>query len=113
MMSPADLVQEQLEAYNARDLARFLACFSDDVCLFRPPLGEPVIEGKDAFGTFYARERLVHEGLRAELLNRIVMGNKVFDHELVHGIGDAPVEMAVCFVVEDGLITQVMGFSPV
>jgi len=112
MMTPAELVQEQLEAYNARDLARFLACFSDDVCVYRPPHGEPVIEGKAAFGDFYARERFIHEGLRAELVNRIVLGDKVFDHELIHGISEQPVEMAVCFVVENGLITKVMGFSP-
>ncbi|NVJ99610.1 MAG: nuclear transport factor 2 family protein [Alphaproteobacteria bacterium] len=111
-MTPADLVQEQLEAYNARDLSRFLACFSDDVCVYRPPLGEPVIEGKEAFCAFYASERFIHEGLRAELVNRIVMGNKIFDHELIHGITEKPTEMAVCFVVEEGLISQVMGFSP-
>ncbi|SDE41731.1 nuclear transport factor 2 family protein [Kordiimonas lacus] len=112
MMTPAELVQEQLEAYNARDLTRFLACFSDDVCVYRPPLGEPVIAGKAAFGDFYARERFVHEGLRAELVNRFVLGSKVFDHELIHGIADEPIEMAVCFVVKGGLIRQVMGFSP-
>ena len=28
--SPTDVVQRQLDAYNARDLERFLECFADD-----------------------------------------------------------------------------------
>nr|WP_243729874.1 hypothetical protein [Shewanella decolorationis] len=37
------LVQAQLVAYNQRDLASFVALFSDDVCIYRPPASEPVI----------------------------------------------------------------------
>ena len=31
MTSPEAIVQRQLEAYNARDLERFVACYGDDV----------------------------------------------------------------------------------
>lgn len=33
MRTPADVVQEQLEAYNARDLDRFAATYSDAIVL--------------------------------------------------------------------------------
>ncbi|ESE39966.1 steroid delta-isomerase domain protein [Shewanella decolorationis S12] len=35
------LVQAQLVAYNQRDLASFVALFSDDVCIYRPPPQSP------------------------------------------------------------------------
>jgi hypothetical protein len=53
-MSPEAVVQRQLEAYNARDLTRFLACFSEGIAVYRAPTSEPVIVGKAAFGAFYA-----------------------------------------------------------
>jgi hypothetical protein len=31
MMNPEAVVQRQLDAYNARDLARFVACYAEDV----------------------------------------------------------------------------------
>ena len=67
----------------------------------------PLIVGKAAFGEFYASQRFIHEGLHAELVSRMVAGNKVIDHELIHGLGPEPVETAVMFVVEQGLITTV------
>lgn len=111
-MSPLDLVQGQFDAYNARDLERFLSFFSDDVRVVRPPSGEAVIEGKEAFGAFYRDQRFNKKGLRAELVNRIVLGNKIFDHELIHGVAPEPIEMVAVFEVEGGLIRTVMGFSP-
>ena len=33
MDSPKAVVQRQLEAYNARDIDAFTACFSEDVCI--------------------------------------------------------------------------------
>lgn len=106
-MSPLDCAEEQFAAYNERDLDRFLACFADDVHSFRLPEMTPLLSGKAAYGEFYATQRFNHTGLRAELVNRIVMGNTVIDHELIHGLSDAPLETAIMFVVEDGLIKTV------
>lgn len=66
-----------------------------------------VLDGKEAFGAFYATNRFVHEGLRADLVNRMVVGNRVIDHELIYGLGPEPIETAVIFEVVDGLIEKV------
>ena len=66
-----------------------------------------MLAGKVAFGEFYASHRFVHDGLRAELLTRIVAGNTVVDHELIHGLGPEPFETTVMFIVENGLISTV------
>ena len=103
-MTPQEIVEEQFAAYNARDLDRFLRCFAEDVRAIRLPDMTVTLAGKAAYSAFYARERFAHEGLRAELLGRLVIGNKVIDHELIHGLGPQPLETAVMFVVEQGLI---------
>ena len=103
-LDPESVVQRQLEAYNARDLERFLAEYSDDVRVYRPPAVEPAIVGKAAFGEFYATQRFHHAGLHAELLNRIVLGGKIIDHERISGVGEQPFEVAVVYEVADGQI---------
>jgi hypothetical protein len=105
-MDPVAVVQRQLEAYNARDLARFLAEYSDDVEVFRLPAAAPAIVGKKAFGDFYATQRFNHAALRAELLARMALGNKVIDHERISGVRDQPFDVAVAYEVRDGLIIR-------
>ncbi len=57
-MGPAEAaVQRQLDAYNDHDLERFIAEYTDDVRVFRPPAPEPVLSGKQAFADHYARNR--------------------------------------------------------
>lgn len=106
-MNPADPVQRQLEAYNARDLARFVAEYSDDVQVYKPPAAEPVLSGKAAFAAHYASKRFNLPGLHATVVARMVSGNTVVDHEHVAGLGDGIVEAIAVYRVEGGRITAV------
>ncbi|MBB5206227.1 hypothetical protein HNQ51_003572 [Inhella inkyongensis] len=110
-MTPAQIAQEQLDAYNARDLARFVACYADDFVLFRPPAAEPVLRGRAALSAHYAKNRFNLPDLHAELLGRLVVGNKVFDHERVHGVRAEPFEVMAAYEVCDGLIVQAFFFD--
>jgi hypothetical protein len=103
-LNPVAVVQRQLEAYNARDLERFLAEYSEDIRAYRPPAVDPSIAGKEAFAKFYAAERFNRPGLHAELVNRIVLGNKVIDHERISGVREQAFEVAVVYEVNNGLI---------
>jgi hypothetical protein len=109
--SPVDVVQRQLEAYNARDLERFVAQYDDAVQVFRPPVSEPAISGKAQFAEYYAANRFNLPGLRAEILARMVLGNRVIDHERIHGVADTPFEVGVVYEVVDGLISTVWFFA--
>jgi hypothetical protein len=111
-MSAIDVVQRQLDAYNAHDLAGFVATYSDNVQVFRMPATQPAIQGKAQLAEFYAKHRFNVPGLRAELVDRMAMGNKVVDHEFIHGLGDAVVEGVAVYQVVDELITCVWFFSP-
>lgn len=110
-MSAEGPVQRQLDAYNARDLERFLAEFADDVRVYRPPAAEPAISGKQAFGEFYAMERFNRPALRAEVLARMVLGDKVIDHERISGVRDEPFETVVVYHVVDGRIAVMWAFA--
>ena len=103
-MDPVAPVQRQLDAYNARDLDAFVAQYAQGVRLYRLPAMEPMLVGKAALAEFYANNRFNVSGLHAELLNRMVFGNKVIDHELIAGLGSEPVNGAAIYEVRDGLI---------
>jgi len=110
-LSPADVVQRQLDAYNARDLPRFLAQYRDDVRAYRPPSTWPAMIGKDAFAKFYAEQRFNRAGLHAELVNRMVIGSRIIDHERISGVREHPFEVAVVYDVDDGLIACTWTFA--
>ena len=110
-MTPTEVVQEQLEAYNARDLDRFAATYSDAIRIYRMPAAEPAIVGKSQLADVY-RRRFSAPGLHADILARIVLGNKVIDHERVRGIQEHPIEAVAVYEVVSGLIETVWFYYP-
>ena len=110
-MAAGDVVQRQLEAYNARDLDAFAATYSDDVRLYRMPTTQPSVSGKAQLRDVY-RQRFASPNLHADVVTRIVLGNKVIDHERVVGIREQTVEAVAVYEVEGELITTVWFFYP-
>lgn len=104
---PEAFVQRQLDAYNARDLGRFVAEYTDDVEVFRLPGAEPVIRGRQSLGEHYATNRFNLPDLHARLVNRMVFGNKVIDQEYVTGVPGAPLEVAAIYEVTPAGISKV------
>jgi hypothetical protein len=104
---PAAFAQRQLDAYNARDIERFVAEYTDDVVVYRLPSPEPILVGKQAFTEHYRNNRFSHSGLHAELVGRMVFGNKVIDQERVRGIGSEVLEVAAIYEVTPAGISTV------
>lgn len=111
-MTPEAVVARQLEAYNRHDLEGFLACYAEDVRLFRLPSLEPWLEGTAQVAAFYGGHRFNVPALRAEILNRMVLGNLVVDHERVHGLGPEPTEVVAVYEVTGGRIGRVWFHRP-
>ena len=109
--TPEQAVQHQLDAYNAHDLARFLEVYADDVVVYRLPSKVPAFSNFAQLAEFYRTERFNLPELCAELMNRMVIGNVVIDHERVHGIRDRPFDVAASYQVVDGRIRTVWFFS--
>lgn len=106
-MNPEDPVQRQLDAYNAHDLERFVAEYADDIQVFVPPATEPVLSGMQDFREHYRQNRFTLPHLHAEVVQRIVSGNTVVDHERVTGLGADIIEAVAVYRVAEGRITAV------
>lgn len=104
-ISPEAIVQQQLVAYNSRDIDGFVATYSDDVKLYDFP-NELKVEGKDAMKNSYKGFFENTTDLNSKILKRIVLGNKVIDHELVTANGNTSKVVAV-YEIENGLINKV------
>lgn len=103
-MSVESVVEAQFAAYNAHDIEAFMSCFSVEFKGYRMPTESPSTSGKEALREFYVNNRFNNPKLRAELISRTVLGNKVFDHELIYGLSADPIESVAVFEVKDALI---------
>lgn len=102
------IVQAQLDAYNARDLAAFIACYVEDVKVYRLPSMTLSLSGRAALADHYAGKRFNLPKLHAALLHRIVQGSRVIDHEDVTLDGENRFRaVAIYDVNADGLIAAV------
>ena len=106
-VDPEPFAQRQLEAYNARDLGRFIREYTEDVVVYRLPDTKPAIVGRDALAAFYRDNRFNLPELHATLVNRMVFGNKVIDQERVTGVAGAPLEVAAIYEVTERGISRV------
>jgi len=106
-MNPEAVVQAQVVAYNNRDIEAFAACHSDNVELFSFSERTPFVVGKEKLIEVYREIFQNSPSLHTEIINRIVMGNKVIDHEVVTGRkGIDQLEIIAIFEVENNLIAK-------
>ena len=104
---PVDLIQQQVNAYNARDIRAFLATYSPDIQIFNHPDGL-LMTGLDEMETRYKRLFETAPKLHVEIVNRIVQGNFVIDHEKVTGLpNDQVINAVAVYEVQDDLIRRV------
>jgi len=103
--TPEMLAQQQLNAYNAHDLDAFLAPYSEDVEIYTFP-GKADTKGKEAMRKNYQFITRV-PGLYCRLLNRIVQGNMVIDHEEIYADGRPPFTGVAIYIIEKGKISKV------
>lgn len=112
-MGAVSLVERQLDAYNAHDLVAFIGCYAEDVKIFRLPAKEPAMAGRLALAQFYATQRFNLPELHADIVNRIVLGNKVIDHEAIRGLNPGEVvEVVAVYEIAEGLISTVWFHYP-
>jgi hypothetical protein len=106
-----DPVAEQLEAYNARDIDRFVACYAPDVTIEHGQ-GNVVLKGHEAMRTKYGALFEASPKLKCRLVNRIRVGAYVIDEEEVTGSGleGSPdrIHAAAIYRVQDDKIAHVL-----
>ena len=112
-----DPVEEQVEAYNAHDLERFIACYSPDVVI-EDGVGNRLLQGRDSMREMYGRTFSSSPNAHGEILQRIRVEPFVVDEERVTGLNmpgsPGEVHAAVIYRLDGDMIVHVrMLFAPV
>ncbi|HQW00858.1 MAG TPA: amidohydrolase family protein [Saprospiraceae bacterium] len=104
-VSPVALAQQQLNAYNLRDIDAFLEPYADDIEIYNYP-NSLLYKGKSEMRLDYSALFDSAPDLHCELAGRTVKGNVVTDQEIVR-FGNRKIEATAIFHTEKGKIQKV------
>ena len=101
------VVQQQLDAYNAKDIEALINTYASDAEQYTLH-GERLAQGHEQLRARFLA-RFAEPDLHARLLSRVVMGNIVVDYELItrnFPEGTGTVEMLCVYEVLNGRIRK-------
>jgi hypothetical protein len=111
-MDPVRVVQALVDAVNARDLDRTVACFSANAVL-QDDAGNAFAQGREAIRTLYAQIFAHSPDAHADIRSRIHVGPWVVDEEQASGfvLEGFPPNFHAVFIyrVEDDKIVKSIG----
>lgn len=106
-MNPESIIQKQVEAYNQRDIEVFVACHHPEVELYNFSASTPFATGRAKVREIYSDVFDNSPHLHTEVMQRIVLGNKVIDYETVRGRkGIDELIIVAIYEVEEGMIRK-------
>ena len=103
--TPEQIVQKQVNAYNARNIDAFLSTYAEDVKIYNEQ-GQLIIEGHDQMRAGYSNMFETVTNLYCEIENRIVINNKVIDKEKVR-YNNSYINAVAVYEVSNGKISKV------
>ena len=106
-ITPFDVADAQLEAYNAQDLEAYCSFFADDV-IVADLNGAVTVSGIKDYHDRYATTFATYPENKVELLGRMVIGNTVIDHErVIRKPGGDEFVVAAIYTIADAKIVRV------
>jgi hypothetical protein len=100
-------VVKQLDAYNARDINRFIPNFSENIKLYRMGSNEPFCNSRNELTEIYTNLFQSKPELNCKLVSRMVCVNYVIDEELVTGLETGRELRAIAiYQIKDSLIDK-------
>jgi hypothetical protein len=106
-----ELIDDEVAAFNERDIEAFVATFAADATLAGPRGADGTIAGHEGIREHFGRQ-MAREGRRVEILSRVALGSWVIDHEIVYE-DDGTLEQIAAYQVRDGLIAHVDVLRPI
>jgi len=103
--TPSQIVQRQVNAYNARDIEAFMNTYSDTIKVYDFP-NTLKYDGKEKMRKTYQSMFERVPNLYCEIKNRITLNNKVIDREYVR-FGDNYANVIAIYEVTNGKISKV------
>ncbi len=87
MQSSEDVIKTHLDAYNARDLNKFAACYAPEIVILDGQ-GNQIIKGLEVLRGFYGKlfDQSPELHVNVNTTKRIVVGQIVIDEESISGI---------------------------
>mgnify|MGYP003629952154 CR=1 FL=1 len=108
-MTPEQVVQENLDFYNSRNIEGFMSSFSKSIKMYNLEEPKPTIVGfsevKEVYNSLFQKSPQLH----STILKRIVIGNKVIDHESIVGRNGSNeiLELVLIYEVTNEQITKI------
>lgn len=105
-LTPAQIVQKQVDAYNQRSLEVFLESYSDSIKIFKFP-NKLLFSGKAQMRERYKKSFESTPELHSTLINRTILGNIVIDNEYIVTSKDKPAtELLVIYKIKNQKIIE-------
>ena len=101
-----DPVEAQLEAYNARDVVRFMPCFTED-CVVDDGVGNRLMTGRAEMHARYEKMFAENPALHCNVVTRVRAGEYVMDEERVSGRGPEELHVMVVYRLQGHQIAHV------
>lgn len=102
--SPRDIVNRQLEVYNAHDIEGYCALFAAEATISDLVTGQLICNGLDEIRSVYARRFAENPGLRCTVHQRLEGPTHAIDKETVYGLPAGPLHIMAIYEVSEGLI---------
>ena len=108
-MTPEQTVQANLDSYNQRNIDGFMSSLANDIKTFNFGDDTPALVGHAAVRAMYSDLFDNSPDLHSSILKRIVIGNKVIDHESIvgrNGLSEI-LELVLIYEVKDDKIFKI------
>jgi hypothetical protein len=102
-----ELAQGQLDAYNNRDVEKFLTFYETNVKVYRLNTNEVICDDFEKFRNMYVDLFARFPNQFCELKSRVVLTESVLDEEWVTGRGGDPTHIVAIYGFSENLIDRV------
>jgi hypothetical protein len=110
MLSPEEIAQANIEAYNAHDVEALMATFSPSAT-FGQLGGRILLDGRGPMQGYYTQLFQAQPTLRCEVRQRTVIGQFVVELQEISGEGQPGMQAMMISEVREGKILKVW-YSP-
>jgi len=107
MMELEMFISKHIDDYNNHNVDALVSAFANDIKIHNLDTGELLMEGREKIREYYA-EKFEYPKLYSELLERIIIGDKVIDKQVFTSEADTMMIHAVTiYYFKDNLIQDV------
>jgi hypothetical protein len=102
--SPREVVNRQLEVYNAHDIDGYCALFAPDATISDLVTGQMMCNGLAEIRSAYTKRFAENPKLHCIVHQRLESPTHAIDKETVSGLPSGPLHLIAIYEVKDGLI---------